>query len=305
MERLVKKYKLYSSPQTNAVTLTSWNLNGFIEANYIFVSDVEMAYLARTDHSFIFPQLDMVVTEGQYGPANDIELTMKNLCTRIVFVAQRSDRILQNDFDNYTNWSSSLSPYAPSSLGWYVSGTAQPSNVSARDILLESTLILDGQERFAPKQTGFFDGLQMYRHQSGNPLSGLYEYSFALNNDPVQPSGSLNGSMFNKTILRNTYVLPPYSAVSQGVDPATGLPVGTICVLKSTATSSNPVIVTNPNARDPYGNLIYKPSELVTVLNKATINNQTFQYTYTTRVYVQSYNFLRIIGGIGNVVFSS
>ena len=295
---------LYSTPQSNLVSLSSWNLNGFIEANYIFVSDVEMAYLARTDHSFIFPQLDMVIAEGQYGPANDIELTMKNLCTRIVFVSQRADRILENDFDNYTNWDSKLAPYSPSGLGWYVSGVSQPSNVSGRDILLESTLILDGQERFAPKQTGFFDGVQLYRHQSGNPMTGIYEYSFAIDNDPTQPSGSLNGSMFNKTILRNTYILPPYSSAAQGINPATGQPIGTVCVLKSTASSPNPVVV-NPNARDAYGAMIYKPSELVTILNKAAINNQTFQYTYTTRVYVQSYNFLRIIGGISNVVFSS
>ena len=295
---------LYSTPQSNLVSLSSWNLNGFIEANYIFVSDVEMAYLARTDHSFIFPQLDMVIAEGQYGPANDIELTMKNLCTRIVFVSQRADRILENDFDNYTNWDSKLAPYSPSGLGWYVSGVSQPSNVSGRDILLESTLILDGQERFAPKQTGFFDGVQLYRHQSGNPMTGIYEYSFAIDNDPTQPSGSLNGSMFNKTILRNTYILPPYSSAAQGINPATGQPIGTVCVLKSTASSPNPVVV-NPNARDAYGAMIYKPSELVTILNKAAINNQTFQYTYTTRVYVQSYNFLRIIGGLSNVVFSS
>jgi hypothetical protein len=295
---------LYASPQSNVVNLTSWNLNTFIEASYIFVSDVELAYLARTDHSFIFPQIDMVTAEGQYGPANDIELTMKNLCTRIVFVSQRDDRMLANDFDNYTNWVSALSPYSPSGLGWYTSGLSQPANVSARDLLLESTLILDGQERFAPKQTGFFDGLQMYRHQSGNPMPGIYEYSFALDNDPSQPSGSLNGSMFNKTILRNTYILPPYTSAAQGINPVTGQPIGLICVLKSTAFSPNPVIV-NPNATDAYGRLIYKPGEVVTILNKNVVSNQVFQYTYNTRVYVQSYNFLRIIGGISNVVFSS
>jgi hypothetical protein len=295
---------VYSSPQSNVLNLASWNLNAFIEASYIFVSDVELAYLARTDHSFIFPQIDMVIAEGQYGPANDIELTMKNLCTRIVFVSQRNDRISANDFDNYTNWPSALAPFSPSGLGWYTSGLSQPANVSGRDILLESTLLLDCQERFAPKQTGFFDGLQMYRHQTGNPMPGIYEYSFALDNDPNQPSGSLNGSMFNKTILRNTYILPPYSIAAQGINPATGQPIGLICVLKSTASSANPVVV-NPNATDIYGRLIYKPGEVVTILNKNAVNNQTFQYTYTTRVYVQSYNFLRIIGGISSVVFSS
>ena len=107
--------------------------------------------------------------------------------------------------------------------------------------------------------------------------------------------------MFNKTILRNTFVLPPYVVVGGGGAGA-GRPTQ-VCVLKATATSANPVVV-NPNAVDQYGKLIYKPHELVTIFTKAA-TVQTFDYTFTVRAYVQSYNFLRIMGGIGNVVFSS
>jgi len=281
--------------------LTSWNFNPFIEANYIFVGDTEMAYLARTDHSFLISQIDMVQAEGQYGPSNDLELTMKNLVTRIVWLAQRSDRILQNDPDNYTNWEdANKAPFVPGSLGWHTSGLLQPANVSVRDILLESTLMLDGQERFSPKQSLFFSGLQAYRQQTGNPFPGLYEYSFAIDNDAVQPSGHINGSMFNKTLLRNTFVLPPYT---DGVADGTG--ITQVCVLKSTASSANPVVIPDVNIKDPNtGKLIYGPEDIVTIVRKAA-NGPTYKYTYTVRAYVQSYNFLRILGGLGNVVFSS
>lgn len=294
---------LYATPTQNATPgLTSWSFNPFVEGNYIFLSDAELAYVARMDHSFMISQNDMVQAEGQQGPSNDLELTMKNLCTRIVWLAQRSDRILQNDWDNYTNWEDPYAaPFDSNSMGWYTSGIAQSSNVSQKDILLESTIILDGQERFAAKQTGFFNGIQMYRHQTGNPIQGIYEYSFALDNNPDQPSGSLNGSMFNKTILRNTFVLPPYVVTGGGGGGIAG--PTQVCVLKSTATSANPVVV-NPNAVDQYGKLLYKPNELVTIFTKAA-TGQTFDYTFTVRAYVQSYNFLRIMGGIGNVVFSS
>ena len=282
--------------------LTSWSFNPFIEANYIFVGDTEMAYLARTDHSFLISQIDMVQAEGQYGPSNDLELTMKNLVTRIVWLAQRSDRILENDPDNYTNWTDpSKSPITPDGLGWYTTGLAQPANVSQRDILLESTLILDGKERFAPKQTLFFSGLQLYRHQTGNPIPGVYEYSFALDNDAVQPSGHINGSMFNKTLLRNTFVLPPYT-----LGTADGTNSATVCVLKSTAASKNPLVITNPNAIGSDGKPLYGPQDIVTIVTKTSPNSaNVYQYTYTVKAYVQSYNFLRILGGLGNVVFSS
>jgi hypothetical protein len=292
---------LYSSPAANAnPSLVSWNFNPFIEGNYIFLSDAELAYVARTDHSFIINQLDMVQAEGQYGPSNDLELTMKNLVTRIVWVAQRSDRIAQNDYDNYTNWEDAYkSPFVSNGMGWYTSGNNLDANISQRDILLESTILLDGQERFAPKQTLFFSGLQLYRHQTGNPIPGIYEYSFALDNNPTQPSGSLNGSMFNKTLLRNTFVLPPYT------DNLLPNDLQTQCVLKSSLGSPNPVVIANPNATNDRGQRIYNKNDLVTIVTKVPGSGNIFKYTYRIRAYVQSYNFLRIMGGLGNVVFSS
>lgn len=280
-------------------SLTTWNMNPFIEANYVFVNDQELAYLAKTEHSFMISQVDVVQKEGQAGPSNDMELTMKNLCTRIVWAGQRSDRILLNDHDNYTNWKDPYNaPIDSNGLGWVTSGTALAPNVSQRDILLESTLILDGKERFAPKQTLFFSGLQLFKHQTGNPIPGIYEYSFEIKNDPIQPSGHLNGSMFNKTILRNTLVLPPFSSDVVNEDPA-----NIICVLKSTATSMNPIVV-NPNAVDSNGNKLYGPEDVVTIIRKAA-DRETFEYTFTLRAYVESYNFLRILSGLGNIVFSS
>lgn len=295
---------LYNEPLVNVVPgLSTWNFYPFLECNYIFVGDTELAYIARNEHSFMISQVDMVKADGQYGPSNDLELTMKNLVSRIIWVFQRSDRTNHNDPDNYTNWiDPTKSPFESSSLGWWTAGTAQDSNVSQKDILLESTLMLDGQERFAPKQTLFFSGLQLYRHQTGNPISGVYEYSFALNNDPTQPSGSINGSMFNKTLLRNTLILPP----SAPGDIPANVPV-TLCILKSTAGSKNPVVIANPNIIDPNtGRPLYGPEDLLTIVSKSNGTPlATYQYTYSVRAYVQSYNFLRILGGIGNVVFSS
>lgn len=283
--------------------LTTWKLNPFIEANYIFLSDAELIHIAKTDHSFKITQIDVKETYGQHGASNDLELTMKNLCTRVVWVGQRLDRAQVNDYDNYTNWVDPQKPPIDStSLGfmtpWYSSGNTQPTNVTQRDILLESALILDGKERFSTKSTDFFSNLQNYRHHTGRStidLPGIYTYSFALGHDTEQPSGHLNGSMFNKTILRNTYVQPPLSA-----PPSSSGAV--VCVLKSTAVNPNPTIV-NPNAIGANGKRVYSPDELVTVIRKS--DAQTLQYSYNVRAYVESYNFLRVLGGIANVVFSS
>jgi hypothetical protein len=283
-------------------TLALWNLNPFVEANYVFITDAELAHIAKSDHSFMVRQIDVKSTEGQYGTSNDLEMVMRNLCTRIVWVAQRSDRALLNDYDNYTNWENPNQPPLDSTqmafmTPWYSSGLVQNTNTSQKDILLESSVILDGKERFAYKQTEFFSNIQNFRFHEGFSsagIPGIYTYSFALEHDKTQPSGAINGSQFNKTILRNTYVQPPI--VGGPTQPAV------VCILKSTAQNPNPTVV-NPNAVDQFGRPLYKPDELVTVVQKGVSN--TLQYSFNVRAFVESYNFLRVMGGIANVVFSS
>jgi hypothetical protein len=287
--------------QPSLPTLTTWKMNPFLECNYIFISDAELAHIASTDHSFLLTQIDVVQKEGQHGPSNDIELGLRNLCTRVVWVGQRSDRLLQNDYDNYTNWEN---PYVPPLSGssqqitipvWGTSGILQPSGISSRDILLESAIIIDGKERFNHKQTEFFSHIQNYRHQTGRTIKdipGMYSYSFALEHDKGQPCGHINGSQFNKTILRNTYVEPPLAATFGIVSPP-----AEICVLKSTAGNANPTVI--PTA------LIgtYSSDQIVHLIQKTTSN--TLAYTYNVRAFIESYNFFRVIGGVANVVFSS
>jgi hypothetical protein len=155
-----------------------WNMNPFVEANFIFVSDAELAHIASTDHSFIVTQIDVKEAQKQHGPSNDLELGMRNLCTRIVWVGQRSDRYIYNDYDNYTNWADAYKPPndqtgMASMTPWYSSGVQQMTGIQARDILLESSLIIDGKERFGFKQTEFFKHIQNYRHHTGTTITEL------------------------------------------------------------------------------------------------------------------------------------
>lgn len=279
-------------------TLTMWNLDPFIEANYIFIGETERVHLAKTEQSFIITQVDLRSSKGNVGAGNDLELLTRNLCTRVVFVAHRNDRI--NDYDNYTNWTN---PYSPPNNSQdtllrsiLTSGSSISPGVNAREILLEANIILDGKDRFGPKQTEFFSHIQHYRHHDGfstSEIPGVYAYSFALTHGSGQPSGHINGSMFNKVLLRATYIQPPFINTAT---LAIGAPPATICVLKSTANSAHPVVIS------PVNQHLYSPSEVVTVTNKTSL--QTFAYTFNVNAYVESYNYLRVIGGHANVMFS-
>jgi hypothetical protein len=126
-------------------------------------------------------------------------------------------------------------------------------------------------------------------------------YSFALNHDLYQPSGAINGSMFNKVVLRTTLQQPLATAAGVATQEI-------VCVVKSTVFSPNPLIITAAQQalRDPVTGLpLYPPDSLVTVVRNTNGDNVIFAYTYNIGVYVEAINFLRITSGLANFVFAN
>ena len=270
-------------------SLTTWELRPSIQATYIFLSDPEMIQLAKSDTSYIIHDLRPITREGIRGSSNDIELTMTNLCTRIVWTSQRSDVLLNNNYDNYTNWDNGPKLKFTDQQTFtqlYTSGYEQGSNLSLKDSMVDATIIFDGANREETKSTSFYKDLQNYRHIKGSPLPGVYMYSFSLDHYSKQPSGHVNGSMFNTTLLRISTLEPPINPSANET---------TLCILKSTALNPRPTIVVNP--------AVYNPDEVLTIINKR--HQDIFPYTFVVTAHVESYNFLRVYRGIANVVFSS
>jgi Major capsid protein N-terminus/Large eukaryotic DNA virus major capsid protein len=300
--------------------LTTFYPDPYLEGNFIYLTEMEMAQLATADQTFLVKTVNFVNNPGQYGGNSDIEIPFFNLVTRIVWSTQRSDKILINDWDNYTNWDkpnvapftsagttndafSSITNSSETQTFMYSSGQQQITSVYPRDPIVSGQLLLDGKERFSTKPNGYFSLLQMYKHTTGDSpvIPGVYMYSFALNNDLYQPSGAINGSMFNKVILRLGLQQPLPTA--QGVASQS-----TVCVLKSTVFSPNPVVVTAAQLllTDPKtGLLLYPPDTIVSVVRNTNGDSVIFAYTYNLGVYVESINFLRIVSGLANFVFAN
>jgi hypothetical protein len=286
-------------------TLTTWFPDPYIDGNFIYLTEMEMNQMARADQSFLIKTVRYVMKDGQFGGNTDLEIPMFNLVTRIVFLSQRNDQILLNQWDNYTNWAdpkrapwSAINSDVQTSL--LSSGQQQITSVYPRDSIIDGVLLFDGKERIQTKPLPFFSLHQMYRHVTGMTpdLPGVYMYSFALDHANYQPSGAVNGSMFNKIILRLTLQQPIASTVTASTST-------TVCVLTSTLFSPNPTVVpaANLTLTTPSGALLYPPGTVTTVVQ--TNDNVIFTFTYNVGVYVESINFLRIVSGLGNLVFAS
>jgi len=297
------------NPQNSS--LTSWNLDPYIEANYIFMTDTERAHVAAYERSFLISQVRYVYMEKQYG-LNNLLIPMFNLCTRVVALFQRYDRTEVNDWDNYTNWDEIVNPTLNTGLQpfnnpyltqqLFTSGPAFTNNMGAQDILVEGNLIFDGKDRFTTKNVNFFRDIQNFRFSTGpsRDLPGIYLYSFALDpNTITQPSGSVNASMFNKTTFQYTLLVPPTISTASTTQTA-------VCVTKDSVNSSIQVPVPAGSTVSPAPGVppLIQPGNTITVYSAPTNTYVQFQ-GYNTIVYIESYNFLKVTNGQANVVFTT
>jgi hypothetical protein len=62
-------------------------------------------------------------------------------------------------------------------------------------------LQLNGQDRFTEREGRYFDRVQPYQHHTRTPSVGINVYSFALQPEQHQPSGTCNLSRIDNTTL--------------------------------------------------------------------------------------------------------
>jgi len=80
-----------------------------------------------------------------------------------------------------------------SNYGLYVDGSENP--------VVEGKLQLNGHDRFSTRSGNYFNYVQPYEHWSNTPADGVNCYSFALNPEEHQPSGSCNMSRIDNATL--------------------------------------------------------------------------------------------------------
>nr|QBK88973.1 MAG: major capsid protein [Mimivirus LCMiAC02] len=84
--------------------------------------------------------------------------------------------------------------------GVLIDGTGNPVD--------EALLQLNGHDRFDKRKGGYFNYVQPWQHHTNTPSDGINVYSFAINPEQHQPSGSANLSRIDNTILHLFFADP-------------------------------------------------------------------------------------------------
>lgn len=160
---------------------SSIDINAFLECNYIFLDTLERNTIAANSADFLIERVYRTNYTGIVsGGQQSVDLIIANPVKEFVWVLRRGNAYLYNDWRNY----SSTTPENP-----------------LMSTLNSAKIVWNGSDRIDEKNGAYFNLLQPYQHHCTTPRDGIYSYSFALNPEKINPSGSFNASMINKIQL--------------------------------------------------------------------------------------------------------
>ena len=189
-------------------------------ANYIFLDKKERRLFAEKPHDYLIEQVQFTGHEGiTANESTKIRLFYKHPVKELVWCfappnGNALDQYLWNmtidssvevgaDIDAYKHSSrmSTANAKPHESLGvvrmwnnhYYGEVTDGP--------LSTFSLLFNGAERFGVQDGKYFNQIQSFYHHSGNPVPGIYSYSFALKPEGLQPSGACNFSRIDNVTV--------------------------------------------------------------------------------------------------------
>jgi hypothetical protein len=163
--------------------------------DYIFLDSEERKTFAQNPHEYLIETVQTLESTLTGTSQNAVRLPFNHPVKELVWVGIHQTASGANDtttgdvFSNYTD-----------------SGTASKTNSISK-----ATLRLNGQNRFSERNADYFNIVQPYQHHTGCPAVGINCYSFALNPEEHQPSGTCNFSRIDNAEL----VVTPASNVTK------------------------------------------------------------------------------------------
>ena len=197
-------------------------------ANYVYLDTEERRRFAQKGHEYLIEQVqhtggDSITLAGTPGlaasaTAQTIRLSFNHPVKELIWCYINTSSIAYNSLWNFSTsasnvqvtcnaWSTISQGALPHTIGcpriaatsnasWIEEGSSNVTGSSNVEVgpLYNFKLVLNGQDRFKEQQGKYFNQYQPYVYHSGVPYPGVYCYSFALQPEEHQPTGTCNFS---------------------------------------------------------------------------------------------------------------
>ena len=187
---ICKEYPNYQIPKIQKCSLFT---------DYIFLDTDERKRFAKNTHEYLIEQVQ-VGSRTELPIARDsinLYLNLNHPCKELIWICQseifRQKPTEENDNEHFE-------PFC------YVNG-----NTDYGDHVKKAVLILNSNDRFYENHGEYFRLIQPYQHHTGSFIQSLdtkeckgyiYNYSFSINPEEYQPSGTCNFSRIDTSVLK-------------------------------------------------------------------------------------------------------
>ncbi len=172
--------------------------------DYIYLDTDERRKFAQVSHEYLIDVLQFTGGESITSSSNKLKLNFNHPCKELVWVVQRDSFVScdplvtlpwkgQQPF-NFSDW------WDRSVLESGYSVT-RVEGMAGRNPVITALIQLNGHDRFSVREGRYFNEVQPYQHHTNIPAVGINVYSFALQPEQHQPSGTCNLSRIDNTTL--------------------------------------------------------------------------------------------------------
>ena len=172
--------------------------------DYIYLDTDERRKFAQVSHEYLIDVLQFTGGESVTSSSNKLKLNFNHPCKELVWVVQRDSFVSCDDTVvgpwkgqqpfNYSDW------WDRSVLESGYSVT-RVTGMAGNNPVVTALLQLNGHDRFQVREGAYFNLVQPYQHHTNIPAVGVNVYSFALQPEQHQPSGTCNLSRIDSATL--------------------------------------------------------------------------------------------------------
>jgi hypothetical protein len=166
---------------------------------------------------FVSGTHEYIIEQVQYTPPYAVTATQNTATVSVdfnhpvkefFFVVQRDAMVNRNEWFNYSNLA--IGEQLAPEIQPYLNSNSPAGRI---DLISNAVLQLDGYDRFMARGPEYFRLQQPYDHHTTTPVNAyIYNYSFALRPEDIQPTGSMNASRIDSIIwqlqLNNALLMP-------------------------------------------------------------------------------------------------
>ena len=177
-----------------------------IYVDYIYLDTEERKRFAQVAHEYLIEQLQFTGDESITSSANKIKMSYNHPVKEVVWVTQPAAFVAQDgsmdawkgiqpfNFTDYYDRAALESGYSITLM----------RGMAGANPTVTAKIQLNGHDRFTEREGRYFNLVQPYQHHTNIPSIGINVYSFALNAEDHQPSGTTNFSRIDNATLVKT-----------------------------------------------------------------------------------------------------